>query len=224
MNVFIQIDTTGYARYLTDTERQQLPFAISLTVNRVGLAFQQAQRARQAQVFTLRRADFLAREGVKRLSPAASKRVPSVTFGVSPRADFLYKFETGDEKRPRSGSALSIPLAVRPTPKAIVRKRDRLAAFQFQQRPRSPGARFDTYVGRRRTLMLRRPDGSGVVLQRTGTGSSGSFEGTRVLYTLQPSVPTPDVLEFALTADRIAREQWQPIFSQALAQALASRR
>lgn len=210
----IHLDLSAVTRQLTALEQRQLPFARSLALNRLGEAFQAAERDRMQRTFTLRRPAFILREGVKRLGPAATKQNPTVTFGVSERADFLEKFEPGETKRPRSGTSLAIPQQVRRNKRDIITP---------GQRPRALIERLGQRKGAGRVFVLR---------ERRGTIGPGVFQttgrrgraGLKFLYSLRPDVQVDASLRFFDTAKRVAEQQWPRIFDEALAFAVRTAR
>ena len=212
----VTLDTTQWEKDLTLLQQKQLPFARSLAINRLGEAFQKAERERIAQSFTLRRPDFIFREGVKRLGPAATKASPTVTFGVSDRADFLRKFEPGETKRPTKGAGHSIAV-----PQQVRRnKRDLITAAN---RPRSLVQTGKARKGAGRVFVLKEKRGriGPGVFQTTGRKGKGAV---KFLYGLEPQVRTPELLGFLDTAKRVANEQWPRIFLAAFDDALRTAR
>jgi hypothetical protein len=189
-------------------QRKLIPEAIALTVNRVGLQFQRDEREHIAQAFVLRRPDFIKREGVKRLSPAATASNPSVIFGVSDRADFLDRFEKGDTKRARSGGSVAIPRAVRRTKADLITRINR---------PRQLIAR-NKQLGAKGVFAITKTGGplKPGVYQRVGKG--GRKELT-FLYSFVPEVPTAPILQFEERA-RGAASRFEEFFAQAWAETL----
>jgi hypothetical protein len=212
----IQLDTKQWEKALTALQTRQLPFARSLAIGRLGDAFQKAERERMQSVFTLRRPEFILREGVKRIGPAPTKNNPTVTFGVSERADFLRKFETGVPKKPTRGAGhtLAVPQQVRRNKRDII---------TVGNRPRALVERFGQKKGAGQVFVLRQKRGTlgPAVFQRTGRKGRGAL---KFLYSLTPQVKTPEVLGFLDTAKRVATEQWPSIFAEAFAFALRTAR
>jgi hypothetical protein len=208
---FKGLDT--FARQLSVFERGALPQAAALAVNRIGIQFQREERALFPDVFTVRKPDFLKREGVKRLSPAATPSNLSVIFGVSARADFLNRFERGDTKRPRDGRNLAIPVNVRRNQRDII---------THGNRPRALIERLGSKKGALGVFALPQPRGTlpAGVYQRTGRKGHGPL---KMLYLFEPSVPSAPVLRFQATAERVARD-WPTFFDQALEELLRRRR
>ena len=183
--------------------RRLIPEAIALTVNRIGLQFQRDEREHIAAAFTLRRPDFIKREAVKRLTPAATPQNPSVVFGVSDRADFLDRFEKGEEKKPRSGSSLAIPRAVRRTKADLITRINR--PRQLIARNKQPGAKG--------VFAITKPGGTlkPGVYQRDGKGGR---KGLTFLYSFVPEVPTAPILQFEQRAQAVS-SRFEEFFHQA---------
>jgi hypothetical protein len=216
LSVRLELNTAQFTRELTALHQRQLPFARSLAINRLGLAFQREERERLARVFTLRRPEFILREAVKRLGPASTKDNPSVVFGVSDRADFLERFEKGERKTPTRGAGhtLAVPQQVRRNQKDIISRGNRPRALLQNNKARKGAGRVFILKEKRG------PIGPGV-FQTTGRKGRG---GLRFLYGLEDSVPTAPVLAFLETARTVAEQQWPSIFEAALAEALRTAR
>lgn len=196
---------------LSTVQQQVLPEAIALTVNRLGLQFQRDERDRIERVFTLRRGEFIKREAVKRLGPAATAQSPTVTFGISDRADFLRRFEPGEAKRPREGRSLAIPREVRRTKSDLITRINR--PRQLIQRNKQSGARG--------VFAIQKPGGplKPGIYQRAGTKGR---KGLTLLYRFVDQVPTEPLLQYQRTAERTAGRV-EEFFDQAWSQVLRRR-
>lgn len=198
---------------LGDLERRQLPYAMKLGLNRTGEEIQAAQSAHLGEAFTIRR-PWVQRYGIKiGKADFATKDKASVTVSVNPDMDFLVKFQDGDAKRPRSSRGLAIPIEARRTKSDVVQSSDRPRAFQFTSASSSIASRTTIYKGNKRTFMLQKPDGSGVIFQRTGRAVKGQKRtgpdpNLKVLYILRPSAPTPNTLEFYQIGTQVARDRF----------------
>lgn len=212
----ITLDTKAVEAQLSALQRTQLPFARSLAINNLGLAFQKAERERLNTIFTLRRKDFVEKQGVKRLGPIATKADPTVTYGMDRKADFLQKFERDRTKLPTKGAGhmLAIPALVRRN------KRDIVTAGN---RPRALLQRFATKKGAGQVFVIEKPKGKlgPGIYQTTGRQGKGAL---KTLFTLKPQVSITPTLAFVETARKTAETQWARIFDDALAQALRTAR
>lgn len=198
---------------LSDLERRQLPYAMKLGVNRTAEEVQAAQSAHLGKAFTIRR-PWVQQYGIKiAKGDFATKDKASVTIQVNPDADFLIKFQEGEQKRPRDGHSLAIPIEARRNKADIVQASQRPRAFQFTSASSSVASRTTIYKGNKRTFMLQKPDGSGVIFQRMGRAVKGQKRTGRdpnlkLLYILQPSAPTPPSLEFFQIGTRVAQDRF----------------
>lgn len=209
MSVSIRIDSKALQSKLDGiVAKQQFPFALSLAINQTGLQFQQAERQRLASLFTLRRQDFIFKQGVKRLGPAATKRNPSVTFGVDPKASFLDKFEFGGLKKPTGGTFLALPTDVKRNKRDIITAGNRpKALIQRLADKKGTGGVF--------VLKVQRGKLAPGIYQRTA-------RGVKELFAFERDAKTPKVLEFADTFQKIVRTNFPANFDKALAQAIAT--
>jgi hypothetical protein len=216
MKLHIKVDgLDAFKATLSDTEKRQIPFATANALNAVLRDGQEAVRAGFKRTFTLRRPDFINREGAKRIGPAASKSRLFVTFGTSDRADFLDKFETGEDKRPRfGGRSLAVPIQVRLNKRGIVPKGQRPRALTTLK-SRFFAVREGDTDPRARHLA----DAPGIY------GRFGRRrERLRLMYSLTPEGQIDPVLNFARTAERAVREKWTDRFAEAFAKALKTAR
>jgi hypothetical protein len=216
MKLHIKVDgLDAFKSTLSDTEKRQLPFATANALNAVLRDGQEAVRAGFKRTFTLRRPDFINREGAKRIGPAASKSRLFVTFGTSDRADFLDKFETGEDKRPVGGRNLAIPAEVRPNKRGIITRANRPRALI--DRP----SRF---------FPVRSDDMDPRVQHLTAApGIYGRFGGKRkprlrLMYAFEQSATIDPVLQFVRNAERAVTAKWTDRFAESFARALKTAR
>lgn len=210
MSITIRLDTTKAVANLSALAQSQLPFATARAITQTGLDFQQAERAKLKTIFTLRRADFIEKQGVKLIGGIATKAKPTITFGVDPKASFLDKFETGDQKKPK-GRFLALPTDVRRTKRDLITKANR---------PRQLIERLGDKKGAGGVFVLDRQRGKLApgIYQRTGRGGKGVKE----LFAFEPDAKTPKVLGFLDTFKRTVEQRWQANFTKALADAIAT--
>lgn len=221
----IEIDTKEQERRLSALGRQQFPFAASLALNNLTKLAQGEVRAHYRKTFTLRRPDFIEKQGAK-IFKFSSKRDLSTVFGVDPKADFLEKFEQGGTKRPTAGRlALAVPLDVKRNKRDIITRGNRPRAFGFIRGTANVRTKITRYFGRKRTFLIQYPDGRGWIFKRKAKGRSGElFAGTSVLYTLQPSGQIAPQLEFVGIAARVAARDWVKVWDDAFAKAMRTAR
>lgn len=223
MTLRVQIDTTALAKNLTALEKTQMPYAIATAINLVatgktrGLSMagsaQQAERDRLAAVFTLRRPDFVQKQGVKVIGGFATKASPSITLGVDPKADFLDKFESDRVKRARKpGGLLAIPVDVKPNRRGIVTTANRAGNLVT----RNPSRFF-----------VVRPNSSDPRTRHLTPGIWGRFgrgQRLRLMYAFETEVPIVPVLAYARTIEKAVTEKWTEAFALAFADALRTAR
>lgn len=234
--ITVTVDAGDALARLTALEERQLPFALALALNRTAEEVQTEIRGHVQEAFTIRRPWVLTNVKIAREN-FATKTKPRVVIEIPPDS-VLGKFEGGGTKSPRSGGlSIAIPNAVRRTKAGIVSKRDRPRAFAFTQAYTSTATRVTIYRGNRRTFMLQRPDGSGVILQRVGRGgprAKGAAAAPshparrdpalRTLWMLRPNVRIPAILQFVQRGAPLARERFPINLRGMLAYALRTAR
>ena len=218
----IPVDTSQISigtRALERLAKDQAPFALSLTINRLALTFQKEQRGHQARIFTVRRKTFVGR--AVKLKPKATKRRPEATISIDPpggqkRADILSKFEDQTTKTPTRGRTLAVPgPGIRRGKTGVITKASRIAAFEFRQiTPR-------VSVGKKRTFLLRTGPRRGYIFRRKGRRGSTTVE---LLYSLVPEVPIQPELDFVQNAEKVVRRDTAREYGRALDFALRTAR
>lgn len=245
--ISIQVKSQGFLAMLAGATNQ-LPYAMSLALNRVAVDGQKAEQGRLKAAFHLRRETFVIR-GIKiEKADRASKTSWRVVISIPVAQDFLSKFEEGDPKVPRQGKWLWIPNPAVFQNKIINRGNPlHPKNLHFMK---SKGGQL---VGDQRTFMLKGKNGKPLVIQRTDRGlAKGSYSimrsmtldnvhmgmgprekkqkgirrnaGTRLLYTLVSRVRTPVRLEFVSTITNEVQAQWPERMNQAISEALRTAR
>jgi len=243
----IKVDTSG-AMILLAQATDQLPYAMSLALNRVANDGQKAEQARVKSVFKLRQETFVIR-GIKiEKLDRATKNSWSVVISIPATQDFLDKFEMGDPKTPRVGKWLWIPNSDVFKNKIINRGNPlHPKNLHFQK---SKGGQLQ---GDQRTFMLKTKAGMPLVIQRidqklakgsysimksmtldnvhTGMGPRTKKQkaihrsaGTRLLYRLVSRVPTPVRLAFVDTITNEVMRTWPSRIEDAVSEALRTAR
>jgi hypothetical protein len=208
VNIRIETNAVELSRFMRELFRDQRPEAARRGVRYTALDFQKAQREHQRSVFVVRRPLFVDR--AIKITTFPTKAEPVAIIKVDPpggqaRADVLTAHEIGGTKEPGPGHrAKAVPQAAQPSPTQIVPKRLRPKQLGFTRVDKG-GGEFQVFRGRLRTFMIRRPDGSGVILQRIGRGRSD----VRTLFILEPGGVEIDArLQFhenaVETVDRVA--------------------
>lgn len=206
----IQVDQAIAA--LDELGKRQIPFAISMALNRTAEDGQAAVRERLGGEFTLRRKDYIDRTIKIENRDRATKTKPFVIVGVDPTRNVLAKFELGGAKTPVSGRALAVPIDARRNKSDIVTKSQRIRSLNLRKvGSKAGGIRIQ---GDKGTFVA-----GGAVLQRVG--SRGKI---RVLYAFKDSVPLRPVLRFEDTVTRTVEKRWAPNFEGSFAFAMRTSR
>jgi hypothetical protein len=213
--ISIHLNADAAISKLSDLELRQLPYAMKLGSQSHGRGNPGCAVSSPRQAFTIRR-PWVQKYGIKiGKGDFATKEKAWVTIQINPDADFLIKFEDGGLKRPRgSAQALAIPIEARRNKADIVQASQRPRAFQFQRASSSVGSRTTIYRGNNNTMLLQKPDGSGVILQRMARAQKGVKRGPgqdphlKLLYILRPTAPIKPTLQFYEIGKRVGHERF----------------
>lgn len=227
--ITLDVDIAGCNDWLTDVGDRQLPFAASKMLNALALDVQAAERAHLRDIFTLRRPQWADRS--IKITHFAKKTELWATVAVSPpgapqKSDILGKFEDQTEKTPaQGGRSIVIPTAdTKRTAGGIISRGMRPRALHFQRAKNSTGrGQYTVFVGDRETVLLQRPDGSGLIVQKNGPHKAGTRDGT-VLYVLRPSVRIRPELHFKAIGERVVLARTAERWDEAAALALSTAR
>ena len=220
--ITIDVDYKSVVRELNDIAEKQLPFAMSKAINATmaaprggvsgALTIQGAERLQLRRVFDVRQTSWADRS--IKVVHFATKRENWGTIGIHPpggdaRADIFGKFESDREKRPRDGHTIAVPIhsRVRRLKGGAISKSVRPKAFNFRQVG-------NTIRGDKGTFLIRQPDGSGLILQRTKRG------GVVALYRLVTRAELSPDLHFVDTAITAIDRVWDANMLKALDEAL----
>lgn len=200
-----------------DRAGKQLKFALSVGINETTKAAQKAQREAMAQNFTVRRKPWVDRsvkisKFAKKTDLEAELRIQAP--GDPSRSDILTQHEKGGTKTPR-GRSIAVPVEVRRGKTGVVSKGMRPRALNFE--PVGP----NVMKGDKRTFLIRKPGGRGVILQRVGSGARAAM---RVLFAFLPRAPLKPRLKFEETVVRTVRAEAPKQFRAALAKAMRTAR
>lgn len=232
----IAAETRAMERYLDGMVRDQLPFAVSLGVNNLARAFQEAEKQGIEERFIVRRRWVLTHVRFDRVD-RSTKQQPQATVrledpsSVFAGGSLLAKFEFGGVKLateegksfPGIGKQLAIPIDAPTGASGVVPlaySPTSLGLAQFRIGAKGSFHGTPALRGKRRTFVIMPGTStsfpSGGIFQRTGPGP----RDLKLLFVLKPRVPIPARLEFYETAQRIADEQWEQHFNEALERAL----
>lgn len=214
----ITVSSAAWIDHLDDVQVNQVPFALKNALNMTAVNFQSVQRASMHEEFTVR-ADTWVDRSVK-ITHFATKSDPSVTIAIQPpgsdgagRADILGKFEDQTVKTP-IGQHIAVPIDVKRNKREIVPPNQRPRAFNFRQEGRR-------ILGDRGTFIIKKPNGTGLILQRTGSGKSSTV---KLLYLLVSQVRIKPDLHFEANAIAVVERAWDVNFELAFEQAMATAR
>ena len=234
----VRVDSSALGVALTDLERRQLPFAVSLALNWTANLAQEAVRKHWSSALHLQRRDYILRAVKINKQDRASKSTWTVVLSIDPRTQFLARMEEGDLHTPRSGKYLFKPTESVFKSKVISRSN-----------PLNPkNLHFDANGrGPLRTYLVRPAGKSPLILQRTGKyaeqsergkdNATGRYvagqkkrkkraksgkAGSRLLYQLVSRSKVPVKLQFSATIRSTAENVWQEQASKAMTQALAT--
>lgn len=229
---------------LVNLEQRQIPYVMSLGLNRLANEAQEAQRRGLRDRFDLRRVEWNLR-GIKiETANRATKTSWRVVIQVDARVSYLDRFEEEGVHEPFGGRHyLWVP------DERVFRNRIIQAENPLHPKKLGMHQEGNRVIGDQRTFMIRTPSGP-MVIQRLGKGQGTSFTsgslskltletlggkrggklvkdrtaGTRVLYVLRERVSVPLKLEFYPTITRVVDERTGPVFRQAVSQALSTAR
>ena len=215
MRIDVDSNATEVARSLRFLFRDQVPFATSVAINNTAKGIQTVQREGMKRRFTIRRAYVL--QGVK-INKFSTKRDLEAVIEIDPTREFLFKFEEGGTVRPR-GTRFAVPDEVRRTKTGVVSRVLRPRSLEFKRS--GSGPRGEVFRGKKRTFMIRRPDGTGAIFQRFGRRRSTRV---RMLFSFTPKAKIEPMLEFEVTAQTVFDATFASNFERSFARAQASAR
>lgn len=238
---------------LDRVRRDQLPFAISLAVNRTALAAQHGIRAGVAQRFILRRPQFVLQTVRIEKYDFANKRRPTafrIKIDERESRDFLAKFETGGKKESldptipipipsthlRATRAELVPRRMYPRALRLFEARGAVGGFFTQGGRRHllfgtlargehrTGRGVLQIKGKRRTFILDPQENFGVKTWGVYQRTGSGKGDVRLLWTFKRRIPIPSLLRFEATARDVVERRFQLEFAGAYARAIATAR
>ena len=198
----------------------QLPFTLSLALNRTANDVQAAIRQTLPSKFHLRRPDFITRTiyrkpGIWPTGDNSSKTELTAAVRVHEQRNFLAKFEEGGEKKGEGGS-LVLPTPRINEPNLIIRRSDPLHISKLPgSLTKSGKLRTKSKVG---VFIVQKPGGAKTIMQRI------SNTAIRVLYTFRRAVRIPKKLGFHETGLKAVNATWSRNLGEALDRALRTAR
>jgi len=189
-----------------------LPFALSLALNRTAIKVQNAIRDTMKKNFDVHGTWFLYGIRITK-EDRANRTKPFVVISVLQDRQLTQRFEEGGFRTSNTGGLLVVPV------RSVLGKISRGNALQFKKlNLHKVGNRV---VGERGTFMVKRPDGTVSVRQKVGRGRSATY---RTIYRLLKRTKLPAILHFVDTATKTINESYSEIFSDAMAQAMKTRK
>lgn len=227
MNTGVSSNAREVSDFMKQVFSDQAPFALQQGVRTTTLQAQEAQRKHQREVFTIRNPYFMDR-GVK-ISQWPRKQDPTAIIRIHPpggekRVDIITRHEEDSERTPERSKALVVP-AKHGSERGVIRRSNKLHPSKWKLR-RVDGGSSSTqvYRGRNGIYLIRHPDGSGVVRQRTGPGRHGSHQGSVPIFFLRRRTPLDPQLDFVANVTRIVEERWEDNIAEAWDRALRTAR
>jgi len=238
--ITVSIDATRPLALLKNGSKR-MAYAVANAMNATAKEIQKAERARVRQEFTVRKEDFLMRQaavirgeqgGSGFASVGKARFEVRIAVGQKDRL-FLSGFEAGDERRPRKGKNVAVPVTggpARPTFGTSVestaftfgrlglrragsrgRKRSGAASLPVGGKPQWKGANRTFQIGQTAKM----PKGG--IFQRIGPGR----DDIRVVYSFQPPKRLERRLRFIQTGRQVAATFWPIALKREVDSALA---
>jgi hypothetical protein len=238
----VDLDVKDFLRSCDDVAKKQMPYAVMKALNETATDFQKMQRQSLNQDFTLRRKEFIDRTIKIEKGNFATKDNLRVIVNIDPQRDVLSKFEKGGEKEPtRGGKSIALPITVRRSKTDIIKKAERPRSFQFTKGSSNLKTQNTIYQGLKRTFLIQRPNGFGLILQRTRSTLLGPFQrGTRgssrlgrnvghdpnvrILYALVAKTHIPKMLHFKDNAHKAVLSRWPGNFEKWFLESLRTKK
>lgn len=222
----VKVTAEGLEKLTQMGDSDQVPFAVSLWLNRLANAAQASVREGIKRRFKLHREDFNLRAIYISKANRATKASWSVVIEVQQRADYLNKFEDGGEKVAIGGRRY---LAI-PNDKVFS---DGIVDQGSPLRIKNLNLHKDEHgrlIGDQQTFLLpmRNQAGQAGIFQRTAKDTrkgqarkskDGQDSGIRLLYKLVARAKIPAKLEFIPTVQATVDAQAGQLMDQAIAEA-----
>ena len=251
MQFRIRLDPKVIEQQFADVKDRQIPYAVSLGLNRIANVGQKAEQNRLLGEFHLRREKFILQGVYISKADRASKTSWRVTLQFQGDRSFLGRMEQGGLKDPTKGHWLWKPNPAVFGDRIIMRSNPLHPSNLHFRSPIGNKGKGWQLQGDQRTFMVK-SNGSRtgpLVLQRTGAASTGynhtsqlrtkggqfdgmlrnpgerkRKQGVRLLYTLVSKVHVPAKLEFVNTIEGAVQAAWPTVMGEALRDALRSAR
>lgn len=202
MDAELELNIPEAVLFFDTAKDRQVPFALSLALNRVGKIAKAEETAGIFERFTVRRPKRL--QTAVRMK-ASKKSDPQVTLSI--RDAFLVQHEEGGIRRPGD------------------------VYHSMVQPVRAEEKRIGVVHGKWTPAALLRSNRQAFVARMPRSGKVGVFVRSgpprlpiELVFSLEKQVKIPRLLKFGSTVNAVANREWEAQFGQALAEALASAR
>jgi hypothetical protein len=247
------LDTSEFRRQMTALEKDQLPFAASLAINRTVVKMQSAVRASLASHFTIAPARVKFMEMMVRFHKQdyATKVKLEAKFGVNDsegpgfltttlrqdRGFILGRHESGGVRQASADHPFAIPTkALRPgefdlPPRNLYPTALGIFGAKYTIAPRKVSPIKRVGGQRRAYFVLRSAAGQPIgIFERYGQHPAGSREAwqqpdrIRLVWAFRTTITLKPRLHFYETANRVREEVWVSTFEEAMAEAIRTAR
>src|SRR5690554_3476175 len=222
---------------------KQVPFALSLALNRTAGEIQKAQVQHMHDVFDIKATQFFGRpesahrSAVKR-TKAAKKNDPVVELAILPpggiqRADIITRHESQHARFPVRGQHLAVPVTETRDTKWRRGQKSPIQQLNLKRADKGKG-KAKVYKGDKRTFMIQygstaeiyqRTSRRGAKRRRPGQGRRHPWpKGVRLLWALRRKTKLTPVLEFHTNAGKVFHQRFGTIFKDAYEHALRTAR
>lgn len=235
MEFDVEARTDEVADWILRLNRDQIPFATSLAINRTALSFQERQREHQRSIFHITRPVWMDR-AVKISRFARKSRLEALVEIAPPggkvrRGSIITKFEEDEFKLPYRRTHLLVPTRNVLDANNRILEGWRPKDLQLRVWKRGPNAKI--LRGRKRTFMIRYNEGVGApeggkAYNRKGKNRGVIFErdGPDLvpLYVLRRKVDIDPELNFVENAQDVVQDMYDEHFTEAFDEALRTAR
>ncbi len=186
-----------------DLIREQLPFAMALTLTRTAQFAHRVVRKRVGRVFTIR--SQRVPKGI-RIQRAEKRDFPSSHATVGTVDQFIARFEFGGDQRPLGTGRFAVP--------SRLIRRTATGKVRVSQRP-------SALREKKTTFLESGPDTGAAIARRRGKRAR---DQRQLLYFLRPRIRIDDRLEMAKSVEQSANRRLGPEYERSMAIAIKSRR
>ena len=219
MQLRLTLDPQEVLGYLTDQQKEQLPFAISKALNAVSRVAVKAEQDHIQSHYRIRR-DWVLR-GIQTLK-WSTKRDLVVIVGVSKDRDFLNWSEQGTSNRTPLHSLYHWIPNEQVLGSGVIGKGNKLspANLHFDAQGQGPNRTFLAHTAKGPLVMQRTSSNKAKgVSQRIKGGGASKAGGVRLVWTLVKRWKVPARLQFVTVVTTTVNREWPEIMRSAMADA-----